>query len=156
MDVAGRKVEGSNPGASRPPPVFETGRRPLQQHLPGRWSRRSDSNGRPLPSEGAPCSAELRRAGTRGQLPTDDWGLARPVLFATPPGSVALLPATRPGRGPVTSDRPSDGLPTEITRQGDINFAVGLAGIEPAASAPRTPRAPSLRYSPSYSSEGRG
>jgi hypothetical protein len=54
VHVAVRKAEGSKPEASRPPPIFETGLRPLRQHLPNPiCSRRSDSNGRPLPSEGS-------------------------------------------------------------------------------------------------------
>ena len=75
-----------------------------------------------------------------------------PVLFATPPGSVgtprATTPrATRTGPEPVT-------FGSTIRRSSSRAHAPGglppsrLAGIEPTASAPRTPRATSLRHSP--------
>ena len=72
-----------------------------------------------------------------------------PVLFATPPGSVAVTASDAYGtRTRRPSDRQSDALPAELTRQREIDSPVGLAGIEPTASAPRTPRATSLRHSP--------
>jgi hypothetical protein len=59
------------------PPVFEAGRRPLRQHLPGRSCRWSDSNRRPLTPERNTRSRRARRDHAHSQIQTDDWGFAR-------------------------------------------------------------------------------
>ena len=80
-----------------------------------------------------------------------------PVLFTTPPGSdtqCGALQATRTGTRTRTSRIDGPALLHRAHAPGGRRPRVGLAGIEPAASAPRTPCAPSLRHSP-LSSGGR-
>ena len=136
-----RKVEGSNPEASRPPPAFETGRRPLRQHLPFGLAGpiRTDD---PCLRRAALCSAELRRGGTRGQIQTDDWGFAGPCVVRYTTRVSDDCKATRTGLEPVTPDRQSDAHSSRAHAPG---------GIIPKSGWPesnRRPRRPERRALP--------
>jgi hypothetical protein len=134
VDLAGRKVEGSNPGASGP--------------------IRTDD---PCLRRAALSSAELRRDGTRGQNQTDDWASPAPVLFATPPGydarcgrtaSDAYETRTRTSRmdGPALFHRAhAPGGPMFLRRAGRIrtdglgapNAARSQTALQPLSSGGR-------------------
>jgi hypothetical protein len=75
-----RCARGSRPTAGRTGRMLPDGTRRARTHF-GRWSRRSDPNGRSGPRRVALCSVELRRDGARGQIQTDNRGTAGPVPF---------------------------------------------------------------------------
>ena len=116
-------------------------------------SRRSDSNGRHLPSEGSaldPLSYGESRAVPGARLELTTGASHAPVLSRTPPGweggRRAGLHQTGPGDacGTRTRDlRIDNPLLDQPSSRANVccRSLVGLAGFEPAPSAPRTPRA---------------